>query len=164
MHIKCTYDFTHLFLARDALWEGDEVELVGWGNGPGWLVSQSFWVFQVGGEGQSQQRDRVEEVAFSCCLITAVWEVLCTWRSPARQTLWHRRSLSARRLSSSGPPEPCACEREQETESRWGEKFRPKNRWSSILTWWMALMLKPQRDELPNDKTKSCACSPVETS
>ncbi len=77
-----------------------------------WLVSQSFWVFQVGGKGQSQQRDRGEEVAVSCCLITAVWEVLCTWRSPARRTPWRRRSLSARRWSSSGPPEPCACEEE----------------------------------------------------
>lgn len=135
--------------------------------GLAWLVSQSFWVFQVGGKGQSQQRDPGEEVAVSCRLITAVWEVLCTWRSPARHTPWHRRSLSAKRWSSSGPPEPCACEEEarDRQQMRGGKQMQQEkegtasNTTSAVAQFFFLSAVKTTGGggQLPNDKTKSCA-------
>lgn len=74
--------------------------------------SQSLQVFQVGGRRRSHHRDCGKGNSL-VRLITAVWEVLCTWRSPGRHRRWRRGSLSARRWSSSGPPEPGACEGER---------------------------------------------------
>lgn len=109
-YIKGTYKSAHLFMMTKR-----------WGlaGGSGSLCESFLSSGRRGGrwgweeKGQSQQKDQGGEVWF--CLITAVWEALCTWRSPARQTLWHRRSPSAKRWSSSGLPEPCAWEKKQET-------------------------------------------------
>lgn len=125
--------------------------------GTGWdgfwacfLVSLLFFVFFSlscrRGWQQSQQRDRRKNETVSCGLITAVWEVLCTWQSPARQSQWRRRSLSARKWSSSGLPEPCACERKP-------ERRRTQVRRRKIFT----AFVKAQ-GELPNDKTSHVSC------
>lgn len=107
-----------LLIMHSDEWGMVELGLRQWAGSVGQPV---FWVFQVGRKGAESPRDRGEEVDVSCCLITAVWEVLCTWQSPAQQTLWHRHSLSARRLSSSGPPEPCAFEKETRQKQTAGE-------------------------------------------
>lgn len=69
MHIKCTYDLPHLFLALVALWEGDEVGLRQWAWLVGWLVSQSLRVFQVGGEG-AESTEGPGEAGSSCVALS----------------------------------------------------------------------------------------------
>lgn len=48
--------------------------------------------------------------------ITATWAAACTWQSPAWRTPRPRRSLAARRWSSSGPLGSHACQTEASTD------------------------------------------------
>lgn len=124
-----------------------------------WLVSQSFWVFQVGGGKGAESTEgpgREEEVVclmFSDhrCLRSALYMAKPSTAKTVAPTLALSQKVEFFRSVWA------MCLRGGEEESGWGKQHL-------ILT----PLLKPQRDELPNDKTKSCALSlslsPVETS